>query len=210
MCTWVLISIPSWKQSFWDELFGIFFRDNSQVCAILKFQQNQHRTRCACQHMHLDHKKPFHDAVWALEHKCSWKVPQLDGLGVSIVLGDSLAMSMKQLLEGLKNWESYLNSLHPLLKLHLKQFFRNKVSKSLDTDTQSLRRFLLLYSCYSISYLINVSYPVFLSSPNRDVSLYLFNDQIAELLQEHHHALWSAVVLGMAPDETECVEKSRQ
>lgn len=117
--------------------------------------------------MHLDHKQPFHDAVWALEHKCSWKVPQLDGLGVSIILGDLLAMSMKQLLEGLKNWESYLNSLHPLLKLHLKQFFRNKVSKSLDTDTQSLRRFLLLHSCYSISYLLNVSYPVFLSSPNK-------------------------------------------
>lgn len=95
--------------------------------------------------MHLDHDQSFHDAVWALKHKCGRKVPQFDGLGVTIVFRDALAMSMKQLLEGSKNWDSYLNSLHSLLKLHLKQFFRNKVSKSLDTDTQSLR-FLLFYS----------------------------------------------------------------
>ena len=40
--------------------------------------------------------------------------------------------------------------------------------------------------------------------------LYLFNDQVAELLQEDHHSLRSAVVLGAAPDETERVEERRQ
>lgn len=49
--------------------------------------------------MHLDHKQPFHDAVRALEHNCSWKVPQPDCLGVSKVCGDLLEVSMKQLLE---------------------------------------------------------------------------------------------------------------
>lgn len=85
--------------------------------------------------MHLDHKQPFHDEVWALEDERGWKVPQLGGLGVSKVLGDLLAMSVEQMLDGLQNWDGYLNSLHSLLELHLKQLFRDKVGKSLEADT---------------------------------------------------------------------------
>lgn len=53
--------------------------------------------------MHLDHKQPFHDEVGALEDERGWKVPQLDGLGVFEVLGDLLAVSVEQMLEGLQN-----------------------------------------------------------------------------------------------------------
>lgn len=85
--------------------------------------------------MHLNHTQPFHDLVWALEHKSGWKVPQSDGRLVSEVLGDLLTVSMKQLLERLQNCDGYLNSLYSLLQLHLKQLFRNKVGKSLEKDT---------------------------------------------------------------------------
>lgn len=87
--------------------------------------------------MHLDHKQPLHDAVWPLEHKRSRKVPQLDGMAVFVILGDPLPVSVKQLLEGAQNWDGYLDSLHPLLELHLKQLFWDEVGKGLDSDTQS-------------------------------------------------------------------------
>lgn len=73
----------------------------------------------------LDHKKPFHDAIWALKHKFRWKVPELDALWVFVILRDLLAVSVKQFLEGAQNWDAYLYSLHPFLKLHLKQLFRD-------------------------------------------------------------------------------------
>lgn len=59
-------------------------------------------------------------------------------------------------------------------------------------------------------HLISLLSSPFLSHKHRYASLHLFNDEVTELLQEDHHALWSAVVLGMAPDETQSVEERRQ
>ena len=50
--------------------------------------------------MYLNHEQPFNDAVWALEHKCSRKVPQFYIVAVFVVLRDPLAVSVKQLPEG--------------------------------------------------------------------------------------------------------------
>lgn len=82
--------------------------------------------------MNLNHTKPLHDAVRALEHKPGWEVPQSDGRRDSEVRRDLLTVIVKQLLESLQNRDGYLNSLYSLLQLHLKQLFRNKVGKSLE------------------------------------------------------------------------------
>lgn len=97
--------------------------------------------------MHLNHTQPFHDAVWALEHKSGRKVPQSDGRRVSEVLGDLLTVSTEQLLESLQNCDGDLNSLDSLLQLHLKKLFRNEVGKSLEKDTDILPSALFSAAC---------------------------------------------------------------
>lgn len=82
--------------------------------------------------MNLNHTKPLHDAVRAMEHKPSGEVPQSDGRRDSEVRRDLLTVRVKQLLESLQNRDGNLNSLYSLLQLHLKQLFRNKVGKSLE------------------------------------------------------------------------------
>lgn len=89
-------------------------------------------------HVHLNHKKSFHDAVRTLEDKSSRKVPWLDGMSGSVVLGNLLPVSVEQLLEGLHDRDGHLNSLHSLLYLHLEEFLGYEVGKSLSTDRQLL------------------------------------------------------------------------
>lgn len=55
-----------------------------------------------------------------------------------------------------------------------------------------------------------VTLSLLLSQIASSTNTYFVNYQIAKLLQKDHHALWSAVIVGVAPDETECVEKSWQ
>lgn len=113
-------------------------------------------------------------------------------------------MIVEQLLEGLHHRDGHLNSLHSLLYLHLEKFFGYKVGKSLDTNSQ------LSSGPYAKKQKHRQKLSIPLSQLTSSTNTYFVNDQIAELLQKDHHALWSAVMVGVTPDETQCVEKSWQ